>query len=555
MTNGEQLLAEYVETGSETAFRELVERYVNLVYSSALRLVDGDSHLAQDVTQGVFADLARMAGKLSSKVMLGGWLHRHTCFVANNTMRRERRRQFRERSAVEMNSIEDHSEANLAQIAPVLDEAINQLGAEDRAAIVLRYFEQKDFRDVGEKLGSNQEAARKRVNRALDKLHSLLTRRGVVLSASALASTLAAQAVTAAPAGLALSASTSALATAAATGGTALTLLEIMSMTKLKVGIATVVAAAIAIPVGMQYRNNRQLREENASLRTQLEQIETLSTENTRLSRLLADANSSSPPPVSTNDPSREVLKLRGEVGRLRTAANAPKPSPLSSVISNPETRNLIRDQQKFGMSMIYKDFTNRVKLTPELNQKFVDLLADDIMENVDHVGALLRDGKSREEIDQVFTQQEAAMQDKVKALLGDDGLAQYQDYTRNLTSYLTAEQFKGQLSGDKAAKDEKSKQLFQTMQQETQAVLSESALPAEFQTLPILNFRNMASEQEAERSLKLMENVYQRVSARAAAYLSPEEIKKFNEFQAKAIENNRASLVMNRKMMAPGSN
>src|SRR5687768_17847396 len=221
MTNGEQWLAEYVETGSETAFRELVERYVNLVYSSALRLVDGDSHLAEDVTQGVFADLARMARKLSANVMLGGWLHRHTCFVANNTMRRERRRQLRERSAVELNSIVDHSEANLALIAPVLDEAINQLGSEDRAAILLRFFEQKDFRAVGEKLGSNEEAARKRVSRALDRLHSLLTRRGVVLSGAALTGTLTAQAVTTAPAGLALSACTSALATAAATGGTA----------------------------------------------------------------------------------------------------------------------------------------------------------------------------------------------------------------------------------------------------------------------------------------------------------------------------------------------
>jgi DNA-directed RNA polymerase specialized sigma24 family protein len=124
MTDGEQCLADYVQTGSETAFRELVERYVNLVHSAALRLVNGDSHLAEDVTQGVFADLARMAGRLSPNVMLGGWLHRHACFVANNTMRRERRRQFRERSVVEMNSIEDHSQANLALIAPVLDEAI-----------------------------------------------------------------------------------------------------------------------------------------------------------------------------------------------------------------------------------------------------------------------------------------------------------------------------------------------------------------------------------------------------------------------------------------------
>ena len=155
----------------------------------------------------------------------------------------------------------------------------------------------------------------------------------------------------------------------------------------------------------------------------------------------------------------------------MRTEASAPKPSPLSAVISDPETRRMIREQQKMGMGMIYKQFGERLKLPPEQRQKFVDLLADDIMENVDHVGALLRDGKSREEIDQVFTAQEAAMMEKVKAMLGPEEFSQYQDYTRNLASYLTAEQFKGEMSGDKAAKDEKSKQIYEVMQQETRAL------------------------------------------------------------------------------------
>jgi DNA-directed RNA polymerase specialized sigma24 family protein len=82
MTESQKLLAEYVGKGPETAFRELVSRYVDLVYSTALRLVEGDAHRAQDVTQTVFIDLARQASKLSSDSMLGGWLHRDTCFVA-----------------------------------------------------------------------------------------------------------------------------------------------------------------------------------------------------------------------------------------------------------------------------------------------------------------------------------------------------------------------------------------------------------------------------------------------------------------------------------------
>jgi len=110
MTDQRTLLADYVNHGSEPAFRELVARYIDLVYSTAVRLVNGDTHRAEDVAQTVFADLARLAGTLSPKVMLGGWLHRRTWHVAITLMRSERRRQHRERQAVAMNELPDPSE-------------------------------------------------------------------------------------------------------------------------------------------------------------------------------------------------------------------------------------------------------------------------------------------------------------------------------------------------------------------------------------------------------------------------------------------------------------
>src|SRR6266513_376446 len=155
MTESQNLLAEYVQTGSDAAVRELVTRYVDLVYSTAHRLVEGDRHRAEDVAQTVFVDLARMARTLPNDVMLGGWLHRHTCFVAANTMRGERRRQSRERQAVEMNALQGNSDEDFSLIAPILDEAINELTEADRTAILLRFFEQRDFGSVGEALGSN----------------------------------------------------------------------------------------------------------------------------------------------------------------------------------------------------------------------------------------------------------------------------------------------------------------------------------------------------------------------------------------------------------------
>ena len=274
MTDSQRLLAEYATNGSEPAFRELVSRYLNLVYSTAIRLVGGDAHLAQDAAQTVFVDLARHARTLPRNVMLGGWLHRHTCFVALKMMRGERRRKFREKQAMAMNEEQDYSEANLAQIAPLLDEAINQLGAEDRTAILLRFFERRDLRSVGEALGGSENAAQKRVSRALEELRGLLKNRGVAFSAAALGTVLAGGVVTAAPAGLAVTISRVALTGAAAGTGTTLTLLKLMTATQMKLSIGALVIAGAVTTFVIQHQAQEKLRADNESLRHQITQLQ-----------------------------------------------------------------------------------------------------------------------------------------------------------------------------------------------------------------------------------------------------------------------------------------
>jgi RNA polymerase sigma factor (sigma-70 family) len=316
MTESQTLLVEFVNSGSEAAFRELVARYLDLVYSTAVRLAGGDMHMAEDVAQTVFVDLTRLAKNLSGEIRLGGWLHRHTCFVAAKTLRGERRRQFRERQAVEMNALPDHSQARLAEVAPILDEAINQLGAADRAAVLLRFYERLDFRSVGEALGTNEAAAQKRVSRALEKLHVLLKRRGVTLSAAALGSALTVEAVKAAPAGLAASISGTAVAGAAAGTANTLTLLKIMAATKFKTGlVAAVIVASIAIPLLVQRRAQARLVEQNKIWQRQSDQLAQLTADNQRLAGLLAQGNNSPPP---SDNQFGELLRLRGEVGRLK---------------------------------------------------------------------------------------------------------------------------------------------------------------------------------------------------------------------------------------------
>jgi RNA polymerase sigma factor (sigma-70 family) len=242
MTPHRQLLAEYAESGSEQAFRDLVEACIGLVYGCALRWVDGRSQLAEDITQTVFTDLARKAKTLSPEVLVGGWLHRRTCHAAATAMRSERRRLIREREAVEMNLL--NSDETMAGVRPILDEAIDQLPEADRDAIVLRFFERWNHRAIGDALGTTEAAAQKRVERALEKLRVLLARRGVALTVAALAVAVGSASATAAPAGLAITVSTTALASATAGAGVTLSTLKIMAMTKLKI---TVIAATIAL--------------------------------------------------------------------------------------------------------------------------------------------------------------------------------------------------------------------------------------------------------------------------------------------------------------------
>ena len=260
MTDHRTLLADYVTHGSEEAFRELVARYIDLVYSTAVRLVNGDTHRAEDVAQTVFADLARLAGTLSQDVMLGGWLHRRTWYAATTLMRSERRRQNRERQAIEMNELQDPPEGQFERIAPLLDEAINQLGARDRAAIVLRFFEHRDLRTIGLALGSNENAAQKRVSRAVEKLRGHFARRGIVASSSVIASIIAAHAVHAAPAGLASAVTTASLAGAA--GSSSFSLAAMLTKTMLMkkttlIAVAVLLAATIASILALQTKHAR----------------------------------------------------------------------------------------------------------------------------------------------------------------------------------------------------------------------------------------------------------------------------------------------------------
>ena len=311
--NDAVLLRRYAQERSEEAFAELVRRHADLVYSAAVRQVGGDSHAAEDVTQAVFTELSKHAGKLTRHPALTGWLYTTTRRMASHSVRNDQRRLRREQEAQAMQELLNDStpQPDWNRIGPVLDEVMHELSEKDRLAVLLRYFERRDLRAVGSTLGLSDDAARMRVERALEKLRALLRKRGLTSTTSALAALLAGQAVSAAPAGLAATATTAVLSTAVASTST-LGLLEFMASTKIKLGLATLIAAGIATPFVLQHRAMNQLHAENTGLRVQLAGFQTAPLEN-------QTTNSFDPDEVSRlRGEHAELMRLRGEVAQLR---------------------------------------------------------------------------------------------------------------------------------------------------------------------------------------------------------------------------------------------
>ncbi len=340
MSDDAELLARFAQDGCEDSFSQLVARRADFVYSAALRMVGGDQHLAQDVAQVVFIDLARKAGALPRGVVLAGWLYEATRFAAAKAVRIEQRRRARERKAAAMPDPNPGTESDADHLRSHLDAAMDELSPADRAAVALRFFQQNDLRAVGVALGVSPDAAQKRVERALDKLHTILTRRGLTLSAGALGAILPGVVVESAPAGLAASVATVSLA--AASQGTAVGLaaqcIAALAASKARIAAASLLGAAFLAPLLLQYRANEALRAENAALRARAAEageLDRLRADNQRLASLQVSpemarqARSNQLELLRLRGEHAQLLGLRREVERLRASPRAPaNPAP-----------------------------------------------------------------------------------------------------------------------------------------------------------------------------------------------------------------------------------
>jgi RNA polymerase sigma factor (sigma-70 family) len=249
VTEEAQWLRDYAAKRSDDAFRRLVDRYINLVYSSARRQV-GEEELARDVTQAVFLILAEKAGQLDTSKPLSAWLMQVTRYASANAVRSRARRVRHETKAAEMNH-EARDQDQWESMSPLLDEGMSKLRSGDRDVLLLRFFEKKTAREVAEALGISEDAAEKRLSRAVERLRDFFRRRGVAVSSVVVVSGLAAHSAEAAPIGLSAGISTAASGGAAASAaGVAKGTVVAMAAAKTKAAVASVVLGLVVLGGG-----------------------------------------------------------------------------------------------------------------------------------------------------------------------------------------------------------------------------------------------------------------------------------------------------------------
>ena len=560
-----QLLRAYAEHRSDAAFSELVRRHLDFTYSAAVRMVR-DRHLAEDVTQGVFVALANNAAKLQDRPVLAGWLHRTAQNIAAQTVRTIERRRAREQEAATMNDLlATESDASWAAVAPHLDTALGDLNEADRDALLLRYFQKKSAQEMAGILGISDEAAQKRVTRAVEHLREHFSKRSVTIGAGGLAVLISANGVQSAPAGLAAAISAAALFTGTAvTASTAIAVTKTIFMTTLQKALVTVTVAALAGTGLYEARQAAQLRRQNQTLQQQQMPLADLNqalrgqldAATNQLADLLAENAR-----LKSNPNQAELLQLRGQAGQAHTAvqemakmkAAAGQNSPLPALFTNAMARGTATAEKFKKNEALAKiaRMKEQLHLTDDQAQSITAIMVNQIEASSQQMLKTMSGGQTPAQFPAAQSSS-GNEETQIKAVLTPAQLAAYPDFQQAEVVTAAGNAAKSELSAMTAEMDLTPEQqdkiqaalyqyeLSQTSSPQNSAAIAQaraSGNPAD-----ILGLAVNSQQQALDAKLKILDGI-----------LSPEQLQTYKQKQTDMIEMQTGAMKMFLPQMTNG--
>lgn len=532
-----ELLREYALRNSETAFATLVSRHLDMVYATALRHV-GDHHQAQEIAQAVFIILARKARSLGPKTVLAGWLFQTARLTAANHMRAEIRRVRREQEAcMQSHPSEDSSEA-WHQIIPLLNELVGSLREKDRDAIVLRFLQGKEYKEVAATMGGSEAAAQMRVSRALEKLRGMFAKRGVVVTAVMLGGMISACRMQAAPLGMAAKVAATAAQGASLTASTLSLVkgtMKVMAWTKARLAIGASVAALVVV----QYHENSVQARNLAAVRERLGSGQSeFAAQEARITELDQDTASILRIRISQQE---ELRRLQSRRTTEPTTTSSTGVTLLSAKLKDPATREALRkslaDSARFRLAPLLE----ALKLEPSDADKLIQLDADRGLKNLETVAAVADGRMTADAAAQSEAATERDSKNQIQLLLGEAGLAKFEECQQTFPARALVRQFDKQLGAFPLNPIQRSA-LSQLILAEPLDVTSGLAGDLTVRSLVFPGELSQQFNQEADLNAKLLQA--------AGAFLTPEQVESLKLMQtANLSAQKRNALQMLRRL------
>jgi RNA polymerase sigma factor (sigma-70 family) len=422
------LLRRYSQESSQEAFAELVRRHIELVYAAALRCLGNDSHLAEDVTQTVFSGLAQKASSLRIRSSVTGWLYCRARSAAIDVIRSEQRRRHREQQALAMAELSTlgPTTSDWDRLRPEIEDAIEALKDSDRDVVLLRFFERQSFSEIGALLNISEDTAQKRADRALEKMRAVFTKRGVTSTTAVLAGLLANQAVATVPAGLPTAVTTAALASATSVGTltTVQSILNFMSTTKLGLGIASMVTLfAVGSAV---FEGDAASQAQTSLVATQALLAAATTTHKADLEKQQHLARIAADDDQKWAALQKTVAEMQSRAAQDAEAASNRKTDKATALAAGqaflaayPQARPMLLEISKAQIARNFAAFFQKAGLTPTQIENMENQTAEQWIQTVTVGPNGIHPGDPQ------------LPDDRLKAILGDQGFQQFQDFER----------------------------------------------------------------------------------------------------------------------------